>query len=68
LKFIVPSHVPYISIPEAATEADEKRRKLCYKDPSLSPNDATQAWNTVLNRDKPSTQDVHNALMLGELD
>ena len=70
LKFAVPSRrVPYIqfiSISEAATEADEKRRKLCYKDPSLSASDSTQVWNVVLNQDKPSTQDVHKALMLGE--
>ena len=72
LKFAVPSrHVPYIqfiSIPEAATEADQKRRKLCYKDPSLSASDSTQVWNAVLNQDKPSAQDIHKALMLGEQD
>ena len=54
-----------LCIAEAATQADMKRRKLCYTDPILNVQESTQAWNTLLTQDKPDTQDVHKALIQG---
>jgi len=50
---------------KAATQADVKRLKLCYTDPSLNVKESTQAWNALLTQDKPGTQDVHKALIQG---
>lgn len=39
--------------PEASTEADTKRIKLCYKDPSITVDSISKKWAELLSRPHP---------------